>query len=424
ERTSQQTSELETEREAHRRARERATERETTVSKLHETLASIGRAASVFPLTEIMSSEAGAATESTAVTSADEGADSVSEARDGAPLSADPPEVQQAAPTVEAEAETNAVVEEDAAIEVRSAVEPRKPADTEALLAFVAPSPGAEPPPIFRRWRDQQVARKLAPLDIMNTDAFFVRHIEAAVNLPASDMLEVLSLGGDDRDFEFRIARMLRKQGHTGFRIHFPQRDPEHADQCLRKAAGAGIDQELAPFDTSVWTEAALPDHFHVIVGDGALARSAQVEPVVDALEQAARNGSQVALADRIGHGGSRTANEMGERIWRLMPERYKHNHLSDQIDAEYATSPEPHHTADVLALLRGRFAFEDFASFGHLVDRFIGPEIGPNFDPEDERDRRFIEQIANLDEAKLDSGALQPLQMVSRLAPREDEDA
>jgi hypothetical protein len=52
-------------------------------------------------------------------------------------------------------------------------------------------------------------------------------------------------------------------------------------------------------------------------------------------------------------------------------------------------------------------------------VDRFISPEIGPNFDPEDDRDRRFIEQIANLDEAKLDAGALDPLHILARLTAR-----
>lgn len=74
---------------------------------------------------------------------------------------------------------------------------------------------------------------------------------------------------------------------------------------------------------------------------------------------------------------------------------------------------------ADLLSALRSHFIFEDFTAFGHLVDRFISPEIGPNFDPEDDRDRRFIEQIANLDEAKLDAGALDPLHILARLSAR-----
>ena len=68
------------------------------------------------------------------------------------------------------------------------------------------------------------------------------------------------------------------------------------------------------------------------------------------------------------------------------------------------------------LASVRVQFDFVEFASFGHLVDRFVGREIGPNFDPEDERDLRFVEQIATLDEAKLESGALPPRHMITKL--------
>ncbi len=110
----------------------------------------------------------------------------------------------------------------------------------------------------------------------------------------------------------------------------------------------------------------------------------------------------------------------MGDRIWQLMPERYKLDRVTGQSEPHYwndamATTSN----ADLLAILRAHFVFEDFASFGHLVDRFVSREIGPNFDPSDDRDRRFIEQIANLDEAKLDAGTLEPLHMVARLSTR-----
>ncbi len=409
---------LENEREAHRRARERASEREATVSKLHETLASIGKAASVFPLTETGGENVEAAPRQDV--SGDDATSEIAEPE----ATSEPLDAAEADVALdEATNEEEAAVEATPEVEKHAAAEPIKRDDRDTPLAYVVPARGSVRPAIFDLWRDQQVARKLSSLDIADTEGFFARHIAAAANLPKGDTLEVLSLGGEEPDFELRIARRLRKQGQHDFRIHFPQGDAAQTNATLARAASAGIDTELAPFDADAWMQAGLPEHFHVIIGDGALSRSTQLVPFVDSLESAAREGSQLALAERIGRGESRTAREMGERVWRLMPERYKYNHVTDEVDGEYASHAEAVLDVDILALLRSRFAFEDYASFGHLVDRFIGAEIGPNFDPEDDRDRRFIEQIANLDEAKLDSGTLRPLHMMARLSPRDDEE-
>lgn len=398
--------ELETEREAHKRARDRATEREATVARLHETLSSIGKAASVFPLTRTTGSEAPPAAAAPSETASTVEPKALETQAKTEPSPAVPEE--QASPAPQAPA-----------VEAAS-VAPRKPDDAETIYAFAQPSPNPERPAIFTAWRDQQIRRKLATLDVTSSDDYFARHVAEAAAAADGARIDVLSLGGEDSEFELRIARALRQRGDLDFRLHFPMRDGAHAARMTRKAAGAGLDSELVAYDAASWTEARLPETLHAIVGDGALARTPQAEPFADALLRAARSGCQIALAERIGGGESRAAREMGERIWRLMPERYKTNHVTGLVEEEFASQVFTTPDFDVLALLRSRFAFEDFASFGHLVDRFIGPEIGPNFDPEDDRDLRFIDQIANLDEAKLDSGALAPLHMIVRLAARD----
>jgi len=410
------TDELQNERQAHGRARERVAAHESTEAKLREILASIGKAASVLPRTEASHAEAPAPVANARAIEPHETPRAAAQNEPAEVAEVDEPAEMQTrqAPLDEGGG--------DAVEETESEVHALKANDSGSLLHFVAASRRPTRPAIFAAWRDQQVARKLASLEIDDTDGFFAHHVAAARPLAGDDKIEVLSLGGESPDFELGIARALRKNEQLAFRLYFPQRDAEHASELLRRAAGAGIHSELVAFDPSDWAAARLPEHFHAILGDGALARSDELDAFLEALERATRNGSRLALAERIGRGESRSAREMGDRVWSLMPERYKLNHVTGEVDDHYVGDGPATAETDILARLRGRFAFEDFASFGHLVDRFIGPEIGPNFDPEDERDRRFIDQIANLDEAKLDSGALSPVHMIARLSPIDDD--
>ncbi|MCP4039677.1 MAG: hypothetical protein GY733_22225, partial [bacterium] len=415
--------ELSTERQALALARERASQREATLASLRETLASIGKAASVAPLcgeptaieieptpqpAEPVAAESEADPQQAAQETQDEEAREVEQV------------VAESLPSLEDLPEP--WIADGPEVTFTPANAEADPGSGEAALLELIPRRAPfEAPGIFRMWRDGQIAKKLAPIGIASADEFFAGRIEPLFSTAPSGGLEILSLGGEDREFELRVARGLRKLGRDGFRIHFPVADPEHGDEIVRMGSQAGLDSELVPFRADAGASDLETLLFQAIIGDGALSRSDHLEPLVLALAEATRHGAMLAIAERTGRGGSRAAQEMGERIWRLMPERYKHNQLADRVETEYwRGEPGEGDEADLLALLRTHFAFEDFATFGHLVDRFVGPEIGPNFDPADDRDRRFIEQIANLDEAKLDAGALSPLHMVARLTARD----
>ena len=71
----------------------------------------------------------------------------------------------------------------------------------------------------------------------------------------------------------------------------------------------------------------------------------------------------------------------------------------------------------DILSLLADRFGFEVFAAFGNVINAFIDETIGRNFDPENERDRRFIDRVARVDDGKIDSGLIPPTHMLAALA-------
>jgi hypothetical protein len=66
----------------------------------------------------------------------------------------------------------------------------------------------------------------------------------------------------------------------------------------------------------------------------------------------------------------------------------------------------------DVLPELIRRFSFEFFYAYGNVIDIFVDRSFGPNFDPEDARDRALIDKIQAIDIEMLADGRLTPTHM------------
>lgn len=449
---------LATEQQALARARSRGAEREATLANLRETLASIGKAATVLPtgdlanakslpanrqpksrIAEIAQPEfdgsppgvAGAATDLSGfsdLVSAEDGQstrESDEIEREVSSGIIDIKDIQDVnnIKDIDKTADSMRTEHPSTEFEPTNGPESRQVDVTDkrghGLLSLIPIRTIAEPVEMFHSWRDKQIAKKLAPLGISGIDDFFIYIVSPLLEAESDKLVHVLSLGGTDPEFELQIARGLRRQGHERFRIHFPEVDSAHGREILSKASQLGLDQELVSLSQDK-APALGAGEFQAIISDGALSSSKSLDALMEALVASANDGVRIAVSERVGTANSRTAREMGDRIWQLMPERYKLNRLTQENESNYWTQEAGlAGDSDLLSNLRAHFVFEDFASFGHLVDRFVSPEIGPNFDPNDERDRRFIEQISNLDEAKLDSGALDPLHMVARLTAR-----
>lgn len=98
---------------------------------------------------------------------------------------------------------------------------------------------------------------------------------------------------------------------------------------------------------------------------------------------------------------------ELAERIWSRLPERYVRDAegsplLSWQAASE-AVRPRPR--APLFEALQDVFPFEFEARFGLLIAPFLEAPIAHNFDPDDDRDQRFLAQLADLDERPLEGG-------------------
>ena len=411
---------LASERSALSHAMSRATERESALASLRDTLASIGKAASTSP---IATSEIPLASDeyphrgTTPSTVELEAEDTASSPRQLFEPGASMPQSQSTIdlggmigtlPGDLAEVTSN---ETDS----REGTPVRTEWQTNLTIA-----PPAERPQIFDQWRDGQIAKDEKNPRIESVTGYFAASLDRLFDAKPGDTLLILSLGGHSPDFELEIAKSLRGRGREDFRIHCPQRDSEASANLERLAARCGIDQELVPFAASQ-LDLIADISFHAIIGDGAISESDHPEKLIEVLRLAVDEEVLVVVAEETGAQEVSAAREMGDRIWQLMPERYKLNHSTNTTEDHYwrDSSVAPDSTDDLrlLDLLRGKFHLSEFTAFGHLIDRFVGREIGPNFDPNDERDLRFIEQIATLDEAKLESGALQPRHMVAELS-------
>lgn len=120
-------------------------------------------------------------------------------------------------------------------------------------------------------------------------------------------------------------------------------------------------------------------------------------------------------------------ALKLVERFWDELPERYRYNHVHrlnyrrfPNWDCSIASS-EGIRAQDILPLLVERFGFDLFLAFGNVIDVFIDRTYGPNFDPEREWDRAFIDRVHATDQAAIEAGEIAPTHMIAALTPRRD---
>jgi SAM-dependent methyltransferase len=124
----------------------------------------------------------------------------------------------------------------------------------------------------------------------------------------------------------------------------------------------------------------------------------------------------------RLDRTESPVAREIAAQVWQLLPERYRSVEGRRAASPPYAAerrvgAPDASlRCSALLPQLMQLFHFEVFAAFGHVINAFVDRAVGPNFDPAEERDRRFIDQVAALDDAKIDAGLYAPTHLLAAL--------
>lgn len=292
-------------------------------------------------------------------------------------------------------------------------------------------------PPIFRWWRDQQLAAQLPSDEINSFDDLLFETIARECAERSDETIAIWSLSGGDAELELRVARALLAAGHANFSI-----------ECLDDRAGwheiradlaekDGLDEKIFSLPASL---SSFPEdqQYDVFIADGSLAHVNDLPRLFERIQRAWKDESVMVIGAVLGSGAASSSPENIEtvdRIWSVMPDRYMCNYLTGEEQTSYSPSspasdeagnggPLSPGNAPLLSLLLDSFCFEIFAAFGNLINAFVGPEIGLNFDPDDESCRSFIERFSQLDEAQIDSGSIHPLHMSAVLRSSSVPDA
>ena len=176
----------------------------------------------------------------------------------------------------------------------------------------------------------------------------------------------------------------------------------------------------FSPFDVNSWRPAR---KYHAVLAFQSLHHFVELEVLFSKIQAALHPDGYFMADDMIGRNGHQRwpeALKFVHEFWKELPSKYTYNHLLRRFETVYenwdcATSGfEGIRAQDILALLVERFHFDSFFAFGNIIDVFIDRTFGPNFDPDKEWDRAFIDRVHAADVAEIEAGRVKPTHMMA----------
>ena len=299
------------------------------------------------------------------------------------------------------------------------------PLENRAVTAFTRP-------PIFDAWQDDQIHRQFGPMGIDTIIDLLRAPLARRNQSNLQPEQSILLIGRGAWRWAPTLAEGLIQNGTHSFTIHVSDPSPVGIIAVGELAEDHSIQRYLQalPFPSS---PESLRDSLAEIrptalVSRDFLSNEGAVEPWLDVLSTAASTGTCLLFSERTGITQPSPPPEIaaiGDRIWGLMPERYKDcegvgvavtrtttwRRAFLDSDAQSTHDAPPNH---LLARLRERFQLEMLAKFGFLAEPFVATPIGENFDKDATRDRKFLHQVSELDDQKIEAGIVPGLHLVA----------
>ena len=306
--------------------------------------------------------------------------------------------------------------------------------DPTTVASEFAASVAVSNPPLRRRygavfdaWQDDQIRRHFGPMGIDT----FVDLLRAPLTRrlrSGSDEQRIVLLGRGAWGFAARLTEGLVENGASAFMIHVGDPDGPYASDESSIPLDSPVRDYLRPFvlpgDPMALDQALEALAPSAIISRDFLSHESQVTPWLACLERRALRGACHLFSERTGVSIADPPSEMtsiGERIWELMPDRYTRIPDSDKRVTGWlegfsaCAAPPPNH---LISEIRERFQLEAVSQFGFLAKPFLSSAISPNFDPHAPRDLRFLRQVADLDDRKIESGIAPALHFIGLVDP------
>jgi len=306
-------------------------------------------------------------------------------------------------------------------------------ADAEAVSRDLTGPPNAA---LFDRWLDDQVRRHFGPMGI---DAFsdLLRAPLERESSTRAERRSILLLGHSAWQYVGHFVESLLEAGPTEFVVHVADPSGDAGD----RESPLSIDSPLRDLIETVAFPTS-PDDLDQLIAVlkptaivsrdflSQIAAPATWMPIFEAATErncallfAERTGS-ITAAQRAELAQSSEMSEIGERIWARMPARYTQVPNASTRFESFATAFEHAPSGldnQLFETLRGTFQLELSAQFGFLVEPFLSSPIAAHFEAQAPRDQRFLQQVSDLDDRKIEAGVAPGLHFVGLVDPQSE---
>jgi SAM-dependent methyltransferase len=247
-------------------------------------------------------------------------------------------------------------------------------------------------------------------------------------SLAESDSNYLVSIGAGDCSMEIKIVERLIAEKVTGFFFICLELSPVLIEKARRKIDSLQLGDVItvAQIDINKWHPRYL---FAGVMAHHSLHHFLNLEQLFELIKRNLAPHGRFLTCDIIGRNGHMRWPEallLTRKIWEKLPRKYKYNHqlqvFDDYFDNQDCSTEgfEGIRAQDILPLLVKMFSFEVFFGSGNLIDPFIDRSYGPNYDPENTNDTRFIEYVYELNEKLISEGIFKPTAIIAVMVNEE----
>lgn len=281
-------------------------------------------------------------------------------------------------------------------------------------------------PEIHHYWTGKFIVPLFAEIGYGGIDDLIERNVVEQCRRCSPRSARLVSLGAGNGDYELGLAARLAERGLANLELVLLELNGAMLERAVEVAQQLGLSDRVRveQIDLNTWSASGPADVFLAV---HSLHHVVELEHLYDEIAASIDPKGVLLVNDLIGRNGHMRwpeAAEIVRRIWSTLPERYRYNHYTGQVDAEFADIDcsvegfEGIRAQDVLPLLLKRFHPELFFGFGNAIDPFVDRGYGHNFDLSDPEDTSLIDAIATLDEAAIDLQILTPTHLVASFRP------
>jgi SAM-dependent methyltransferase len=281
----------------------------------------------------------------------------------------------------------------------------------------------SELPPMIGWWSIRHLRPRITSVFATNGPIeFYLRPIRERAS--EQQRVKVLSLGSGDGELEVSLSVALSRAGVENVNIVGIELSRELVARSVKRASAAEVAKcvTFEPIDfNSGWGD----ERWDLVIANQVLHHIVNLEFVLDEAHRTLCEDGALLTRDMIGRNGHQAwpeAKAIVDKIWGVMPKRYRYHRLYKRNfpefpDFDFSTAGfEGVRAQDILQLCVQRFGFSRFYAFGGIVERFVNRGFGGNYQITSEDDCAFVDNLQLINDLAIDSGLIKPTQMAAYL--------